>query len=209
MPVLVVGQLATAGGPKQVGFVNGISDNLYAFDVEAGKILWKKHWDYASPDGRRRRRKGVVESLVIWAFSARAAAAIRRSSGRLTRQGRRAVYFVSGDGMLHILNAADGTELEPPYMFFGGKGWALNLVGRTLWMADTYLGISIAAVDLDDPKHHVMTFNAGSGGAWGRRGAVVDSTGVAYLDDGRRRLRPDERSAPVRQQRDRRARRQG
>ena len=47
MPVLVVGRLKTAGGPKQVGFVNGISDNLYAFDVEAGKILWKKHWDYA------------------------------------------------------------------------------------------------------------------------------------------------------------------
>ncbi|HEY7057518.1 MAG TPA: hypothetical protein VH458_13380, partial [Vicinamibacterales bacterium] len=39
MPVLVVGQLATTNGPKQVGFVNGISDNLYAFDVEAGKIL--------------------------------------------------------------------------------------------------------------------------------------------------------------------------
>ena len=29
--------------------VNGISDNLYAFDVEAGKILWQKHWDYAAP----------------------------------------------------------------------------------------------------------------------------------------------------------------
>ena len=94
------------------------------------------------------------------------------------------MYFVSGDGMLHILNAADGADLEPPYMFYGGKGWALNLVGRTLWMADTYLGISIAAVDLDDPKHHVMTFNAGSGGAWGRRGAVIDSTGAAYSTTG-------------------------
>ena len=30
MPVLVVGQLATASGPQQVGIVNGISDNLYA-----------------------------------------------------------------------------------------------------------------------------------------------------------------------------------
>ena len=74
--------------------------------------------------------------------------------------------------MLHILNAADGEDLEPPYMFHSGKGWALNLVGRTLWMANTYAGISIAAVDLDDPQHKVMTFNAGSGGAWGRRGAA-------------------------------------
>ena len=38
-------------GPKQVGFVNGISDNLYAFDVETGKMLWQKHWDYAEPAG--------------------------------------------------------------------------------------------------------------------------------------------------------------
>ena len=52
MPVLVVGQLNTPAGAKQVGFVNGISDNLYAFDVETGKILWQKHWDYEAPAGR-------------------------------------------------------------------------------------------------------------------------------------------------------------
>src|SRR4026208_1765691 len=53
MPVLVIGQLTTAGGVKQVGIVNGISDNLYAFDVETGKILWQKHWDYEAPPARR------------------------------------------------------------------------------------------------------------------------------------------------------------
>src|SRR5258708_21508555 len=52
MPVLVIGRLNTASGPKQVGFVSGISDNLYAFDVEAGTMLWKKHWDYSPPAGR-------------------------------------------------------------------------------------------------------------------------------------------------------------
>src|SRR5258708_10474430 len=52
MPVLVIGRLNTAAGPKQVGFVSGISDNLYAFDVEAGTMLWKKHWDYSPPAGR-------------------------------------------------------------------------------------------------------------------------------------------------------------
>jgi hypothetical protein len=51
MPVLVIGQLATPAGTKQVGIVNGISDNLYAFDVETGKILWQKHWDYAPEPG--------------------------------------------------------------------------------------------------------------------------------------------------------------
>ena len=44
--------------------------------------------------------------------------------------------------------------------------------------------MSIAAVDLDDPQHKVMTYNAGSGGAWGRRGAVIDSTGAAFSTTG-------------------------
>ena len=104
--------------------------------------------------------------------------------GPADAQGRRPVYFVTGDGMLHIVNAADGTDLQPPYMFYSGKGWALNLVGNTLWMANTYGGISIAAVRLDDPEHKVMTFNAGSGGAWGRRGVAVDSTGTAWTTTG-------------------------
>ena len=47
-------------------------------------------------------------------------------------------------------------------------------------MANTYGGISIAAVRVDDPEHKVMTFNAGSGGAWGRRGVALDSTGTAW-----------------------------
>ncbi len=85
--------------------------------------------------------------------------------------------------MLHILNAATGEDLEPPYMFHAGKGWSLTLDGRTLWMANTYAGISVAALNLDDPKHKVMTFNAGSGGAWGRRGVTLDSSGHRMDDD--------------------------
>jgi outer membrane protein assembly factor BamB len=180
MPVLVIGQLNTPGGVKQVGIVNGISDNLYAFDVEAGKILWQKHWDYpAQPGGGPAeqdpkklgflRPGGSSDTPVI---------------GPADAQGRRPVYFVTGDGMLHILNAADGTDLQPPFKFYGGKGWALNLVGNTLWMQTTYGGASIAAVRVDDPEHKVMTWNAGSGGAWGRRGVAVDSTGTAWTTTG-------------------------
>jgi hypothetical protein len=39
-------------------------------------------------------------------------------------------------------------------------------------------------VKLDDSQHKVMTYNAGSGGAWGRRGAVIDSQGTAYSTTG-------------------------
>jgi hypothetical protein len=60
-----------------------------------------------------------------------------------------------------------------------GKGWSLNLVNNVLWMANTYAGVSVAAVKLYDPSHKVMTWDSGSGGAWGRRGVAVDSEGTA------------------------------
>ena len=42
MPVLIIGALNTAKGPKHIGILSGISDNLYAFDVDAGQIIWQK-----------------------------------------------------------------------------------------------------------------------------------------------------------------------
>jgi hypothetical protein len=91
---------------------------------------------------------------------------------------------VTGDGMLHTLNAATGEPLQPSFMFHTGKGWSLTLAGNVIWMANTYAGDTISAVRLDDPTHKVMSFNAGSGGAWGRRGATIDSTGTAWLTTG-------------------------
>jgi outer membrane protein assembly factor BamB len=183
MPVLVIGQLSTPGGVRQVGIVSGISDNLYAFDVESGKILWQKHWDYPAPAGRGGAAPAQQDPKRL-GFLQPGGSSDTPVIGPADAQGRRPVYFVTGDGMLHIINAADGTDLQPPYKFYGGKGWALNLVGNTLWMQTTYGGASIAAVRVDDPEHKVMTWNAGSGGAWGRRGVAVDSTGTAWTTTG-------------------------
>jgi outer membrane protein assembly factor BamB len=184
MPVLVIGQLNTPGGVKQVGIVNGISDNLYAFDVETGKILWQKHWDYPAPAGRGGAAPAAPQDPKRLGFLQPGGSSDTPVIGPADAQGRRPVYFVTGDGMLHVLNAADGTDLQSAYKFYGGKGWALNLVGNTLWMQTTYGGASIAAVRVDDPEHKVMTWSAGSGGAWGRRGVAVDSTGTAWTTTG-------------------------
>src|SRR4051812_15915097 len=177
MPVLVASHVQTSTGEKQLALVNGISDNVTAFDVATGKTEWRRQWDYpgqvvAGQDPRKLgflRPGGSSDTPVI---------------GPPDAQGRRPVYFVTGDGMLHILNTATGDDLEPPYMFHIGKGWSLNLVDKVLWMANTYAGESISAVRLDDPQHKVMNFNSGSGGAWGRRGAVIDSSGAAWTTTG-------------------------
>src|SRR3954467_9181876 len=161
MPVLVVGRLNTPAGVKQVGFVSGISDNMYAFDVESGKILWQKHWDYPAPAGRGGGR-GAPEPQdpAELGFLRPGGSSDTPVIGPADAQGRRPIYFVTGDGMLRTLDAATGEELQPAFMFHTGKGWALNLVGNTIWMANTYAGASLSAVKLDDPSHTVMNFNA-------------------------------------------------
>ena len=187
----------------------GISDNLYAFDVETGKMLWQKHWDYPPPPaaGGGGGRANEPRIRRTSASSGPAAAATRRSSVRADAQGRRPIYFVTGDGMLHTLNAATGEDLQPPYMFHTGKGWALNLVGNVIWMANTYAG------------HQHLRGQAGRSAAQGddlqrrqrrrvgppRRGDRLDRHRMDH--DRRRHLRSDERSAALRQQRRRRAHR--
>lgn len=186
MPVLVLGQLNTPAGTKQVGFVTGISDNLYAFDTDTGKIIWQKHWDYPEPAGRGGGGGGQQQPTdpAHLGFLRPGGSSDTPVIGPPDAQGRRPIYFVTGDGMLHTLNAATGEDLQPAFMFHTGKGWSLNLVDNVIWMANTYAGESLSAVKLDDPQHKVMSFNAGSGGAWGRRGAVIDSTGTAWTTTG-------------------------
>src|SRR5580704_3895761 len=42
-PPLILGKINTSSGPKQILIEAGVSDNLYAIDVETGKVLWQKH----------------------------------------------------------------------------------------------------------------------------------------------------------------------
>src|SRR5262245_64421268 len=45
LPALTVGRVTTSSGPKEIGVVTGVSDNIYAIDVESGELLWKKHFE--------------------------------------------------------------------------------------------------------------------------------------------------------------------
>ena len=185
MPALVIGRLETPVGPRQVAFMSGISDNLYAIDVEAGKMLWKKHWDYAPPtESPGRGQRPPEQNPAALGFLRPGGSSDVPVIGPPDGRGRRPIYFVTGDGVMHTLNAATGEDLEPPFAFHTGKGWALNLVNDTIYMANTYANASIVAVRLDDPQHHVFSFNANSGGAWGRRGATLSADGTVFTTTG-------------------------
>src|SRR5207245_4506123 len=53
-PPLIIEKVNTSAGVKQIALVAGISDNLYAIDADNGKLIWKKHFEYPTPERRGR-----------------------------------------------------------------------------------------------------------------------------------------------------------
>jgi outer membrane protein assembly factor BamB len=185
-PPLIIEKVNTSAGVKQIALEAGISDNLYAIDVETGKLLWKKHFEYPTPERRGRPGDplcppGQTATPVI---------------GPPNASGARNLYALAGDGKLHTINLADGEEVTPLFQFGypNGKSYALNLWNNTIFTT-TSQGCAgnpnqIWAVNLNDPLKKVMTFNPRSGGLWGRTGAAVDSSGTAWAPTGDGRYDP-------------------
>ena len=104
-PPLIVDQLRTPGGVKQVAIVAGVSDNVYGIDVETGTVLWKRHFDYPPPANIRPNNddplcpEGLLATPTI---------------GPPNAAGQSPVYALAGDGELHTVNMADGEELAHP-----------------------------------------------------------------------------------------------
>ena len=180
LPVLIADRIPTRNGPRQIVLAAGVSDNLYAIDVDLGEIIWKKHFDYPPPARSGRPTDplcpgGQTATPVI---------------GPAQPSGARPVYALAGDGALHTLDLATGEEASPPIPFGypNGKAYALNLWNNVIFTT-TSQGCAgnpnqIWALDLNDPQKKVMTFNPGSGGLWGRAGAAIDSNGVAWAPTG-------------------------
>src|SRR5271157_3637800 len=43
-PPLIVERVNTPNGVRQIAIEAGVSDNIYAIDVETGEVIWKKHF---------------------------------------------------------------------------------------------------------------------------------------------------------------------
>lgn len=185
MPALIVHSVETASGPKQIVLVSGISDNLYAYDAADGTLLWKKHFTYAV----EKPKEDIPADFATIAGGKTPKTLNFLEPGGSSdtpvigpvQDGKWPVYFVDGGGVLHILSLADGTDLKPAVTVEKGKAWALNLDGDTLWMPAIN---QMNAINLAKTGDGVKSWKSASGGLWGRRGAAVDSHGVAWSTTG-------------------------
>jgi outer membrane protein assembly factor BamB len=185
-PPLIVGRLDTSRGPREVAIEAGVSDNLYAIDVESGELLWKKHFQSTwTPPATGGRGGGILCPGGLTATPVVAPAG----------PGKYTIYAASWDGMLHQLNAADGEDIRPPSKFMppNGKPYALSLVDNVIY-THTAQGCGgnpnmVYAYDLATNK--VGTWGPAGGGMWGRTGPAISSKGVMYTGTGDGRWDPE------------------
>jgi len=180
LPVLIADKVPTTNGPRQIVIEAGVSDNIYAIDAEKGEIIWKKHFDYPPPT----RTGRATDPLCPGGLSA------TPIIGPAQASGARTLYVLAGNGALHQMDLATGTEtVDPiPFGYPNGKSYALNMWHNVVFTT-TSQGCAgnpnqMWAIDVTDPQKKVMTFNPGSGGLWGRTGAAIDSNGVAWAPTG-------------------------
>ena len=185
-PPLIIEKVNVGGGTKQVAIVAGVSDNIFAIDVETGTQMWKKHFtsSFVQPAGGR---GGGI--LCPGGITATPVVAPTSTPGKYT------IYAASWDGMLHQLNAADGEDVEPPakWMPPNGKPYALNLYNNVIY-THTAQGCGgnpniVYAYDLATKK--VGSWGPAGGGMWGRTGPAISTKGVMYTGTGDGRWDPE------------------
>lgn len=183
---LIIGSVNTSSGPKQLVIQAGVSDNVYAIDVEKGEILWKTHFDssYQDPPGGRGPSVlcpgGMTANVTI---------------GPGDAAGKYLIYAASWDGRLHQLNAADGKPIVPPAKFMppNGKPYALSLWKNVIYThsAQGCGGNPNMVYTYDLATHKVGSWGPAGGGMWGRSGPAISTNGTMYTGTGDGRWDPE------------------
>ena len=178
-PPLIVGDVATANGPREVGILAGISDNVYGIDVETGRQIWKRRFDstFQVPAGG-----GGYYPLCPGGLTATPLVAPTSTPGKYT------VYAISWDGRLRQLDAATGEDVAPPELFIppNGKPYSLNMQDNVLYTttAQGCGGNPNQFYSYDLATKKVGSFNPGSGGLWPRLGPSIGKDGRVYAGSG-------------------------
>jgi outer membrane protein assembly factor BamB len=205
---LIIGRLITNRGFKEMAFVAGSSDNIYAVDADLGRILWQRHFDHAADVPQTQNPTwlcpgGLTATPVIPpppTFGGRGgggapvaaggrgpAAPAGRGGGAFSVRG---IYVLTSDGNLHEMNLANGEDVMAPARLVppNGKPYSMNMVDNVVY---TTTGQKcggnpngVYAMDLASADKKVSSFATNGGGVWGLGGAAIGTDGTVYGEIG-------------------------
>jgi outer membrane protein assembly factor BamB len=188
---LVAEGVATAQGVKNLVFLLGADDTVFALDADSGKVFWQQA--FANPAAP------VWPATWLCSNTANDTPVIDKQAGVL--------FFIPSDGKLRALNLSDGaermtaTDMVEPF----ARAWSLNLIDHVIYTTSgrgcgqlpaapgakaSVVPGSISAMDVSDLAHPQLTRFYTSGGKtsgpWGRGGVTKGPNGsvIAQTADG-------------------------
>jgi outer membrane protein assembly factor BamB len=152
-PPVVIGLLISYRGFKELAFVAGSSDNMWAIDADMDRIFWKKHFEYSSDKPKPAASALCPGGLTAFpsltppinfsaARPARAPGAaappaaapvpgsttgVRGILGGTGFGAARPAFAVSSDGKLHVMNTSTGDDVAPAISFLPASAKASTL----------------------------------------------------------------------------------
>ncbi|MDE3168060.1 MAG: PQQ-binding-like beta-propeller repeat protein [Acidobacteriota bacterium] len=207
-PPVIIAILISYRGFKELAFVGGTDNSIYAVNADPGRLFWQMPLIYSSDIPQLRDTEQPCGSGLAPAVSLVPPAPFGRGGrgapgagalppGRGLSNGgfgaTRPVLVLASDGRLHRLNAANGDDIGgPPVRFLpaNAKPSMLNVADNVVYTS-TNQGCGAApnavwAMDFAQDPPAVTSFPTGGGGVWGAGGVALgpDNTVYAQLGDG-------------------------
>jgi outer membrane protein assembly factor BamB len=212
-PPLVLGNLISYRGFKEMLFLGGSADTVYSIDAELNRILWSTQLPVAAPPapqgnpacagglmgivmtgsaagglggGVTIRRPGALPAGVLPAAATATNPLVVGLAGGFGRNG--IVLAVGSDGSLYPLYQSNGVLFGKPIPFLPPRSSvrSVNLYDYTLYAAtvDGCAGPNaVYALDLASDGGAAATFETGDG-AHGSAGTAIGNDGTVYAHAG-------------------------
>ena len=188
-PPVVIGTLISYRGFKELAFVAGSSDAVWAIDADLDRIFWEKR--FKSLPNPAPCRGVAVPALTppVRRGHGRTAPASSRL-GATTFGAPRPLFVLSSDGKLHLLNTSKGDETGSALDFLPPNAKASNLtLSDGVIYTTTHAGCGgvpsgVWALDLydDDPEPVSFVPKEGNVGGLGGIAIGIDETVYAQTE---------------------------
>jgi outer membrane protein assembly factor BamB len=191
---LVAEGVSTPQGPKNLLFMLGADDTMFALDADTGKVFWQKTF--------------ANQATPIWAATWLCSNTVNDTPVIDKQNG--IIFLITSDGKLRALNLRDGSDrMKPADMVEPfARAWSLNLIDNVVYTTSgrgcgqfpaskgaksPVVPGSVSAMDVSDLTNPKLTRFYTSGtkysGPWGRggvtrgpNGTVITQTADGFYD---------------------------